>query len=125
MGLLDQTSYSFSDPDGRDLFDMLVGLYRADRARFLALRAGVPVTTISFRTDVDAWQDLLPVAARSGRLRALAVVIMADDESVQCVTCSGVSSTTCPPARRVRSVLAGPCPAGPSSTASRCGIICA
>lgn len=82
MGLLDQTSYSFSDPDGRDLFDMLVGLYRADRARSLALRAGVPVTTISFRTDVDAWQDLLPVAARSGRLRALAVVIMADDESV-------------------------------------------
>ena len=80
MGLLDQTSYSFSDPDGRDLFDMLVGLYRADRARSLALRAGVPVTTISFRTDVDAWQDLLPVAARSGRLRALAVVIMADDE---------------------------------------------
>ena len=38
MGLLDQNSYSFSDPESRELFDMLVGLYGADRARSLALR---------------------------------------------------------------------------------------
>ena len=68
MSLLDETSYSFSDPDGRALFDALVDLYRADRAESLALRAGVPVTTINFRTSaVDAWQNLLPVAARSGK----------------------------------------------------------
>ena len=83
MGLLDETSYSFSDLDGRELFDTLVDLYRADRAESLALRAGVPVTTINFRTSaVDAWQNLLPVAARNGKLRALAAVIMADAESV-------------------------------------------
>ena len=83
MSLLDETSYSFSDPDGRALFDALVDLYRADRAESLALRAGVPVTTINFRTSaVDAWQNLLPVAARSGKLRDLASAIMADAESV-------------------------------------------
>src|SRR5215469_9323160 len=83
MGLLDETSYSFSDPDGRELFNTLVDLYGADRAESLALRAGVPVRTINFRTSpMDAWEKLLAVAARSRKLRELADRIMEDSESV-------------------------------------------
>jgi len=83
MGLLDENSYPFSDPDGRQLFDSLADLYPADRAEYLARRAGVPVNRINFDTNpVDAWQNLLAVAARSGTLRALALVVVDDPESV-------------------------------------------
>jgi hypothetical protein len=83
MGLLDENSYPFSDPDGKELLDTLADLYAADQAESLARRAGVPVTRVDFRrAPADAWQNLLPVAARSGTLRVLARVIMTDPESV-------------------------------------------
>ena len=82
MGLLDETSYPSDDPYARELHDKLADLYPPKRAESLARLAGPPVREIDFIGSADdVWQSLLPVAARNGKLRELADVIMDDPES--------------------------------------------
>ena len=83
MGLLDENSYPLDDPYARELHDKLAELYRPKAAESLAKRAGLPLRRIDFDGSANnVWQSLLPVAARSGKLRELARVVMDDPESV-------------------------------------------
>ena len=83
MGLLDLRFYPFDHDDGKALRDILARHYSPSRAESLCLRAGMSVEFIDFRgAAIEVWDRVLRSAGRSGRLRALAGVIMEDPESV-------------------------------------------
>jgi len=83
MGFLDRRSFPFDHADGKALRDMLSELYEPSRAKSLCQDAGLPTARIDWNGSADkVWREVLRAAANSGRLRALADIIMADPESV-------------------------------------------
>ena len=83
MGLLDQRIFPLDRPDGAALRDELARQYpRAVQAQALGREAGIPVEYLSFAdSGPETWLNVLALAARTGRLRGLIAVIMADGQS--------------------------------------------
>ena len=78
----DEHGFPFNQPEGRQLRGVLAELYDPAAARRLSADAGLRLGTINFReAPVEVWQQVLTSAANSGRLRVLASVIGADEDS--------------------------------------------
>ena len=79
MGLLDEDQYPFADPRGRKLLDDLAELYNPRSAEAFSRQAALPIARIDFRGSAhEVWQNVLDAAAKSGKLRELARVIVDD-----------------------------------------------
>jgi hypothetical protein len=84
VGLLDENGYPFADPRGRKLHDDLAELYNPRSAELLSRQAALPIARIDFQGSArDVWQNVLDVAAKCGKLRGLAQVIVEDPMSVK------------------------------------------
>lgn len=83
MRFLDQRNFPFSHDDGKALRITLPRLYPSPRALWLCRSAAVPVERINFdRAATEVWDEVLRVAATTGRLPELARVIVDDPESL-------------------------------------------